>query len=138
MRQKTPEYTYLPVYTICSTDNQNSSIKNLQRSFHLGRKIGMSRCIKKCKIFIINREKSLFGKYGNPSGFFKGVSIQKSIFVIDTALRSDNTGEIKDCFRKCGFPGINMSQYAHCNIGIIHVDNSFASVAAFADAFSDC
>ena len=71
-----------------TADDEHSAIEHLQRPFHLGRKIHMSRCVKQRQRAAGQREDSLLGKDRDTSAAFLRVGVEKCIAVTTAHCRA--------------------------------------------------
>ena len=85
--------------TVRTADDKDGVVQYLKGSFHLRRKVHVSRRVQKRNGKTRQRKSGLLGEDGNASGAFHRIRIQKGIFGIDTTQRADGAGGIQQCFR---------------------------------------
>ena len=93
---------------VCAGNQQYSTIQHGQHSLRFSGKIHVAWGVQQCHIQPGCGEKRLLGENGNAAHLFQGMGVQIRITMIHPAQCPPGTGNIQQCFRKCGLACVHM------------------------------
>ena len=124
--QQPPQRLHVALHTIRSAYEQHRIVKNLQRPLHLRRKIHMPRRVHQRHFHIIQHYLCLFGKDRDAARALHRKIVKKRILMIHTPELPYSSGQVKDCLRKCRFPGIDVGQKCGADVLLYLIFRGFS------------
>ena len=84
----------MALHTVRAADDQDRVVQHLQYALCLAAEVPVSRRVQQRHLLFAQSKTRLLGKYRDPAIAFDLVMVQKSVFMIDSALRPRYAGQI--------------------------------------------